>query len=58
MNHRERAESMSNWIQDQEKTRIKLEIEERDRKKRIIKKASKEFQAGKLSEEKKRLGMI
>ena len=58
MNHRERAESMSNWIQDQEKTRKQIEIEERDRKKRIIKKASEEYQAGKLSEEKRRLGMI
>ena len=58
MNHRERAESISNWIQDQEKTRKQIEIDDRNNAKQMIAKATKEYHAGKLSEEKRRLGMI
>ena len=51
MSHRERAEAISSWIHDQEKTRKQLEAEERDRKKQLLKKAMDEYAKTKLNKE-------
>lgn len=53
----ERQKQMGDWIMEQEKARLKQERQHWKNNKKILKKATDQYKAGTLTQQKKKLGM-